>query len=504
MCRVLASLILCLPLAAQMVEGVVKDGDLPLAGVRVYVDTPRRVLAAGPLAVVSDAQGVFRLPVPGGKGVLVVEKEGWLRDFVPVSGYQAALKVQLRPDSGFRRDRVLVVRLSMPGIASLRSEEELREVLFGTGPAVSSASAYVSEATRGRLRLQAGGTVNLTYPARLPREVDHARERITAWVLEQLRMRDLRPFDWVDNRTGLPGPDGKPDHLWIIAPGACRTITDNPAHFYVRSTLMPLPWQKAERWPVVFLTEETPVGTLVHELLHAQGEHSVDDYYLPDAADTAGRWDPMDAGQLTGWERSHPDQGPWLQDTATSPALPMAYTLGECWYRGAFRDLVTVEELKSGAWEGWIVPLIRAPEAGVQALRVADPRKPGRFWELSVRRSWGFDAGRTGDRPVPEGLVVARIDPSLLTTDGDSRGPVRVVDARPGTKEPPKPRYPGGRWELDDAAFQLGGVASGEDGPLYWHVLGEDAQGRIKVRVEVGDVSAEKPITSRRTGRRKR
>lgn len=500
--RLLLLLLLSLTtLAAQMLEGRVQDSHGPLEGVRLYLDAPRRALVGGPLAVRSDAQGVFRLPMPEGRGRLVVEKDGWRRDFVPVTPDMRPLVLDLVPDSGFRRDRVLVVRLTVPGIPSRRGDMDLREILFGRSPGAASATEYVYEATRGRLRLGLGRIVELAYPEKVSGDTEAVRERITLWVLRQLRDLDLKPFDWVDNRTGAPGADGKPDHLWILAPGACRTITGNPAHFYVRSTLQPLPWEPGQRWPVVFLTEETPVGTLVHELLHAQGEHAVDDYYMPDEPLTAGRWDPMDAGQLAGWDHHHPNRGPWLEDTAYSPSLPMAFTLGERWYRGAFRDLVQVATVSELPWEGWLAPLARAPEAGLQALRVPDPRKPGRFWELSVRRAWGFDAGRTGGRAFPEGLVVARIDPSLLTTDGDSRGPVRVVDARPGTPEPPKPRYPDGRWELDDAAFQVGGVPRGSEGPLAWTVLEEDAQGRMRIRV---DAAVEPKKAPRPKARRRR
>ena len=41
--------------------------------------------------------------------------------------------------------------------------------------------------------------------------------------------------------------------------------------------------------------------------------------------------------------------------------------------------------------------------------------------------------------------------------------------------------------ELDDAAFSFGdgGVARGQDGPLAWELLEEDAGGRMKVRVRL-------------------
>jgi len=108
-----------------------------------------------------------------------------------------------------------------------------------------------------------------------------------------------------------------------------------------------------------------------------------------------------------------------------------------------------------------------------------------------VRRPLGFDRGRVAGRGGPgfEGLVVARVDPALLT-HGEPKGAVRVVDAHPGTREPARPRFPGGRWQLDDAAFNLGPgeVAEGRDGPLRWRVLETDSAGRMRIRVELGKV----------------
>jgi hypothetical protein len=62
---------------------------------------------------------------------------------------------------------------------------------------------------------------------------------------------------------------------------------------------------------------------------------------------------------------------------------------------------------------------------------------------------------------------------------------VRVVDAHPGTPQPPKPRLPIHLWELDDAAFNLGPGENpkGRSGPLAWEVLETDASGRMRVRV---------------------
>jgi hypothetical protein len=144
--------------------------------------------------------------------------------------------------------------------------------------------------------------------------------------------------------------------------------------------------------------------------------------------------------------------------------------------------------VKGATWQGWIDPLGRAPGVFPQRVLVPDPRRRGRFWELNVRRPWGFDAGTVAGRSGPgrEGLVVARVDPSRLSPD-DPRGPVRVLDAHPGTPEPAPPRFPCGRYELDDAAFNLGPgeIDAGEDGPLAWGIVAEDAEGRLKVRLRL-------------------
>ena len=222
----------------------------------------------------------------------------------------------------------------------------------------------------------------------------------------------------------------------------------------------------------------------------------MDDFYLDCGHPlTAGLWDIMDAGQFRGWDREHRGEFPWQEDTGYSPSLPMGWVRSDLWYRGRFKATVTTLVVKK-AWEGWMDPLARAPGTCPQRLLVPDPRRrlrPSRrdqapFWEFNVRRPWGFDRGRTGDRwgPGYEGLVVARVNPALLTA-GDPKGPVKVLDAHPGSQEPPRPRYPCGRWELDDAAYNLGPgeVPRGQDGPLRWEVLEVDASGRMKVKIRI-------------------
>jgi hypothetical protein len=488
MVRLLLALLLCLPARAAAFSGVVTDGVRGLAGVRVYPDRQPRVRSrALPPVAVTDGDGRFSLDLEPGDRVLAVEKSGWTRDLAPLAVF--ARPLALRPAPGWRRERVLALRLDFPDEPALRSDAELRAILFSRRPGEASAANYFYEISKGSLELEEGALLHLEdrqHPR--PRD-DGQRSSLVRTALAKVRTMDLGPLDQVGNRTGAPGPDGKPDHLWVIPPGPPRSATTDPAHLTAICYLMPLPWRPSRRWPVVFFSEETPLGNIVHEALHAMGEHRVDDLYLDcDHPATAGQWDVMDAGQFRGWDRDHKTGFPWQEDTGYSPSQPMGWVRAELWYRGAFAATVgTVRAVR--AWEGWLEPLERAPGSAAQRLLVPDPRRRGRFWELNVRRPWGFDRGRTGDRwgPGYEGLVVARVDPGLLSA-GEPRGPVRVIDAHPGSPEPPRPRYPCERWQLDDAAFNLGPgeISRGQDGPLGWEVLEVDAAGRMRIRVRLG------------------
>lgn len=478
--------LLAASLLAGPVTGRVTDGRQGLAGVRIYPDRQPRVSPAGDLPeTITGADGRFRLELDDQDTVLAVEKDGWRRDLVPAAEWPR--DIVLRPEPAFRREAVFIVRLDFTDEPSRLPDGALRELLFSRRPGVASAANYLYEVSKGALSLVEGRFLKLRsadHPA--PRHDDH-KEAMAAWVLERLRGEAWRDCDRVDNRTGAAKPDGKPDHLWIITPGAPQSLTADESHLKAVSLLMPLPWQTAQRWPLLFMTEEVPLGNIVHEAFHAMGEHRVDDLYLGcDDPLTAGIWDLMDAGQYRGWDRSHPEEGPWVEDTGYSPSHPSAWVRSELWYRGHFRSSMPRLAVKGRTWEGWIAPASRAPGADPQWVTLPDPRKKGRFFSLEVRQPWGFERGRVGGRfgPGHAGLVVARVDPSLLSY-GEPRGPMRVVDAHPGSPEPPKPRFPCGRWDLDDAAFNLGPGENpkGRSGPLSWEVLETDASGRMRVRV---------------------
>lgn len=482
-------LLLTTTLQAQgLLKARVTDGQRPLAGVRVGLDWPRKVHPRSDHAVVeTDAEGRFALPLPqGAPHRIVFEKAGWSRDIVPEGGWGPEFR--LRPAPGHRRERVLVVRLELPGQAEV-PDSELRHLFFSREWGVASVANYFQEISKGALELEEGRWLRLRYPEALGKEPDEETHEIAQWVLGQLKGLPLNGLDQVNNATGAPVPDGCPDHLWVILPGPPRSVTTQPEHLKPISLLEPLPWDKTVRWPVLLLPDQVVLGNVVHESLHAMGEHRVDDFYL-DCADpvTAGIWDVMDVGMYRGWDRHHPLEGPWVEDTAYSPSQPMGWTRADLWYRGCFRATVPTLVVKDGTWQGWIDPLARAPGDHPQRVLVPDPRRKGRFWELNVRRPWGFDAGTVAGRTGygREGLVVARVDPSRLSPD-DPRGPVRVLDAHPGTVEPATPRFPCGRFELDDAAYNLGPdeIDAGEDGPLAWGIVAEDGEGRLKVRLRL-------------------
>ncbi len=489
--KALLALLAGLPLWAggpAILRGRVTDGLRPIVGVRVGLDWPRRVTPLrAPVVVETDAEGFFDLPLAKeGPRRIALEKHGWVRDIVPEGAW--GRDMVLKPAPAYRHERVLVVRLERPGHPEA-GDSALRRLLFGREWGAASAANYFYEASKGSLELEEGRWMRLPCPVDLGAEPDARNHELGQWVLGQLKGLALGDLDRVDNATGQVRPDGRPDHLWVILPSAPRSITTRPTDLSPISLLEPLPWDPTRQWSLLLFPDQVVLGNVVHEGLHAMGEHRVDDFYLDcDHPDTAGIWDVMDVGMYRGWDSHHPGEGPWVEDVAYSPSQPMGWTRAELWYRGAFRATVPTHVVKGAGWEGWIEPLARAPGSHPQRVVVPDPRRKGRLWELSVRRPWGFDAGQVGGRTLAgeEGLVVARIDPSKLSRD-DPRGPVHVLDAHPGSPEPPPPRFPCRRWELDDAAFNLGEgeVDAGEDGPLAWGILAVDAEGRMKVRLRL-------------------
>jgi hypothetical protein len=482
------SLGLGIGLSALGLDGRVTDGQRGLSGVKVFADRlPSRSPAANLPVAITDQEGRFHLELDAQDSVLAVEKDGWYRDLVPAEEWRH--DIVLHPASGFRQEAVFLVRLDFKDEPSKLADDALRDILFSRKPGAASAANYLYEVSKGELSLVEGRLLRLHSSAHPPPRRDKDKNGMATWVMAQIQHETLGVCDQIDNQTGLLKPDGKPDHLWIFTPGAPQTLTANESDLKAVCLLLPLPWDKASRWPLLFMTEEVPLGNIVHEAFHEMGEHRVDDLYLESGkALTAGIWDLMDVGQYRGWDRSHPASGPWAQDTGYSPSHPLAWVRSELWYRGFFRDTIRHLEVKGRSWEGWIAPASRAPNGDPQWVTLRDFRKKGRFFSLEVRSPWGFERGRVGNRfgPGYAGLLVACIDPSRLSY-GDPRGPVRVVDAHPHTPEPPKPRVPLHLWELDDAAFNKGPGENpkGHSGPLSWEVLEIDAAGRMRVRVKL-------------------
>lgn len=464
------------------------DGTKGLPDVLVYPDRLHRVRPDAVPTIFTDKDGYFRLEVKDTDTVLVVEKSGWQRDLVPLVELKDPILLQKAPQ--FRHEHVLLVRLDFPDQPLARSDDELRRILFSRQPCAASAANYLYEVSKGSLQLEEGAIIHVRDPVHPAPRTDERRGDLVRWVLSRLKDQDLRDFDQVDNRTGALRSDGKPDHLWIFTPGPPGSVTGDPAHLGAVNVLEPLPWNMRIQWSVLFATEETPLGNFVHEAFHAMGEHRVDDLYMDCKHPlTAGIWDLMDVGQYRGWDALVAKEGPWQDVVGYSPSQPMGWIRAELWYHGCFKATVKTETLRGKTWQGWIDPLERAPNVFPQRLMVRDPRKKGCFWELSLRRPWGFDRGRVGNRFGPgfEGLIVAHIDPKRLSVDGASKGPVHVIDAHPDTPEPPEPRFRCERWQLDDAAFNVGTGENpkGSDGPLSWEVLAVEAAGSMKVKVRL-------------------
>lgn len=514
---------------SRVVDGSKLNGVRALDGVRIYPDRAPKIEPGALIPVaISRPDGTFSIDLDGRDEVLVFEKSGYGRLFIPLCELKET--VQMQKLASHRVERAMVVRVSFSDQSVGMTDDAFRRLLFSRSPGQASAANYLYEISKGALELEEGAILHLMDPIHVSPRRDKDCQSISEWVLSQLKDQDLKDFDAVDNRTGNLWPDGKPDHLWIIPPGPARCVTLDEAHLSPVSYLIRLPWQKSQRWGVVFFPEQTPLGNMVHELLHAMGEHRVDDLYMDaDHPLTAGIWDLMDAGQYRGWDALVSKEGPWQSVLGYSPSHPIGWIRSELWYRGAFAETLAVHTLNGVSWEGWLDPAPSFPGALPQRLiipyprpaplrgrterekarkRAAGPQKPlkkkGKTavrrrgtnvqpeqqqsrWELEVRRPWGFERGRVGGRfgPGHQGLIVMRVNPTLLSEDGGSLGPVKVIDAHPGTPEPPQPRFPAGRWQLDDAAFNMGPgeISKGADGSLHWEVLAVDPGGRMKVRV---------------------
>ena len=257
--RALALGLAATTLFALATEGRVTDGRHGLPGVRVSADRLPRVHPTGQVpTTLTDAEGRFRLDLQPSDTVLAVEKDGWRRDLVPAPEWSR--EIVLRAEPGFHEEAVCVVRLDFPDEPSQLPDGELRELLFSRRPGVASAANYLYEVSKGALSLVEGRLVKLrsaAFPA--PRRDEH-KSALARWVLEQLRGQDWGSCDRVDNRTGAPQPDGKPDHLWVFMPGPPQSLTADEGHFKAVSLLEPLPWDRHQRWPLLFLTEEVPLG----------------------------------------------------------------------------------------------------------------------------------------------------------------------------------------------------------------------------------------------------
>lgn len=485
----------------SQVSGTVATSGKVLAQVKIFPDRGVRPGGEAELPVaITDSAGRFQIRLRESDQWLIFEKPGFQRQILSVACLGNS--VDLVPEPLHRVEKALLVRIFEPEAAQAPeplSEDALRDFLFGRRPGQASAANYLFEVTKGALSLEEGAILEMDYPEPIK---DDGRQKLCEWVIDQLKGLDLKDFDRVDNRTGKLRPDGKPDHLWVIPSRAPRNVTLNDAHLTPVSYLLNVKGKPQTRWPVVFFPDQTPLGTIVHELFHAMGEHKVDDLYLDcEHPMTAGIWDLMDAGQYRGWDHLVNKNGPWQGVLAYSPSHPCGWVRSELLYSGYFKKTVKTVQSKALNWTGWLEALLMAPGETPQRLLLSDPRNKGMRWELEVRLPLGFDRGRVGHRfgPGHAGLIVSHVAPEYISEDGESLGPVRVIDAHPDTLEPPQPRFPCDRWELDDAAFNMGPgeVSKGSDGPLSWEVLALDACGRMKVRVQLQSPKASRRGLSR-------
>ena len=163
MVRLLLTWMLSVAALAAAVTGRISDGRQGLAGVTVYPDRVVWVRSRDlPPVAVTDADGRFSLELDPTDTVLAVEKSGWERDLVPLA--ELAAPVLLHPAPGYRRERVLALRLDFPGVTPLRSDAELRSILFSRRPGEASAANYYYESSKGSLELEEGYIQHLASP----------------------------------------------------------------------------------------------------------------------------------------------------------------------------------------------------------------------------------------------------------------------------------------------------------------------------------------------------
>ena len=481
--------------------GRVTDGRQGLAGVRVYPDRLVRVRSEDlPPMAITDAEGRFALDLGPGDTVLAVEKSGWQRDLVPLADLAGRwCCARPRPTAG---RRCWCCAWTCPASRPLRSDAELRSMLFSRRPGEASAANYYYEISKGSLELEEGALLHLAHPG--PAQPAH-RTRPASWWTTSARSWCAgswsRSRAWTSSPStrwttapGRPGPDGKPDHLWIVPPGPSRTITAGP-----RATTPPSASScrcpgtrtgtgpscsspRRPRWATSSTRACTPwasSGWATSTWTTATRS--------PPAAGTS--WTPASSRAGTATTRTG---FPWQEDTGYSPAQPMGWIRAELWYRGRFRATVSTLRVRGPGRAGW-TPWSGPPGTCPSAWWCPTRGSRGRFWELNVRRPWGFDRGRTGDRwgPGYEGLVVARVDPSHMAKVDGLRvthvpGPGAGAERPPGlrrTARSPATPAAAGSWTGPPTTWGPGRLPPAGTGRCAGRCWRWIAAGRMRVRV---------------------
>jgi M6 family metalloprotease-like protein len=344
---------------------------------------------------------------------------------------------QALPATGTLRATLLLVDFpdAADGPASIaEAEENLR-----------SGVAYLEQVSRGRLDVEVTTTpswIRMPHPSS-----DYPFDRGLTYDDHVRYVRDA--VEAADATVDFAGTDV----VWVSATRAAPAISFSPTTNHLDVTADGRRLTHA----VTFGQDQWGWGGLVlaHETGHTLG---LPDLYLfdgPDAHAAVGEWDLMglisgEAPELLAWHRWMLG---WIDDDEVVCAVPGAG-------RGPSADLVPLADLTAGDDLG-------AGEDAALVLRLSDARAV----VVENRQALRWDGALT--RP---GALVTSVDVAERT----GRGPIRVVDATPGSS--------GG---LRDATFEAGTTwTEPTTGTVLSFTDGPDGPGGA-LRVTVGEVEPE-------------
>jgi M6 family metalloprotease-like protein len=428
-------------------------------GATVWVDGSPELFGA------SDARGRYRIDaVPAGTHNLAVRAYGLETDFRMNAAVTAGSGLRedfLLEPVQVRTEKVVVLLVEFPGLPHdpTHTREYFDRILFGDAVGAPSLRNYVYEISKGRLDIEPGQYVGWMTDPHHPVETleDSVRDDIVDWALRAADPRiDYAQYDLLHNRDLSPGPDGRVDHVLVIHAGNPRTITGK------KTDLNPVCMFNTEHVDgvktseQVLVSESAPLGNFAHEFFHDMGDRFVQDLYMggDPPVSTIGQWGLMSVGMYNPLDSLAP---PYFEHVGHLPAHPMPYTILR-WYHGALAREVLGQARTVAPGEHAEVVLDPQERGGDGTKLLRIPIGSNRALHVSVRQPLGFDRGLRD-----KGVVISRIDPALAGSF-QLRGPVRVVDAHPGSPEPPYLHFKHD-YDLDDAAFDLGeGEAPAHEG----------------------------------------